>query len=414
VAVMKTTDSSVSTAPIQPSSRSFFEQVGKEFAVSESVLVEESEKEEEDEPETSVETTIEEEFRPKVTFEADDNTMTELTDDMFPALSLSGKTSTNTGVSETVILETPKFSWATVLKNKPTTARPSYVPRPIENFKITPTMRAIPVIVDEGGEFTTVIKPTNKTQSHSNIITRQSGLGSTVAESQRLALEDDGVGWINTDNLTSHMSYAGGQLGVRSTDTPVDDKKKKKTKTAPKRAVKVACVTTDFSMQNVLMQIGLNIMSVDGLVIKSVKQWVLRCMACYQIHYDMDRLFCVKCGTNHLSRVSASIDSETGVLRLHLKKNYQNDTKGTKYSLPAPGKQDRYSGELLLREDQLLSGIWRQKCVKIRKDIKSVFGEDVTSDVGMHINKSQAIRVGLGQRNPNATKGRERRGKAKK
>jgi hypothetical protein len=62
----------------------------------------------------------------------------------------------------------------------------------------------------------------------------------------------------------------------------------------------------------------------------------------------------------------------------------------------------------------LRAGIWRQKCVKIRKDIKSVFGEDVTADVGLHINKSQAIKVGLGQRNPNATKGRERRGKAKK
>ena len=81
--------------------------------------------------------------------------------------------------------------------------------------------------------------------------------------------------------------------------------------------------------------------------------------------------------------------------------------------LLAPGKQGRYDGELLLREDQLLSGIWKQKVIKIRKDIKSAFGEDVTSDVGLYINKSTDIRIGLGKQNPNARKGRERRGKKK-
>ena len=161
------------------------------------------------------------------------------------------------------------------------------------------------------------------------------------------------------------------------------------------------------------MQVGLDILSVDGMLIKNIKQWVLRCMACYQIHYDMDRLFCSKCGVNHLSRVAASINKETGKLQLHLKKNYHVDLKGTKYSLPKPGQQGRYDGELLLREDQLLSGIWHQKAIKIRKDVKSAFGEELASDVGLHINKGQKIKVGLGKRNPNAAKGRERRGKKK-
>jgi RNA-binding protein NOB1 len=113
-----------------------------------------------------------------------------------------------------------------------------------------------------------------------------------------------------------------------------------------------------------------------------------------------------------MSRVACSIDATTGQLKLHLRSNYVVSTKGTKYSLPKPGKQGRYEGELLLREDQLLSGIWRQKCVKIRKDIRSVFGEDVTSDLGMHINKSDSLKIGLGKHNPNAAKGRERRGKS--
>ena len=133
-------------------------------------------------------------------------------------------------------------------------------------------------------------------------------------------------------------------------------------------------------------------------------------MACYTVHYDMDRLFCSSCGANHLSRVSASIDSKTGKLKLHLKEGYRVNTAGKKYSLPAPGKQKRYEGELLLREDQLLTGIWRQKSIQIRKDVRSHFGEDITSDVGLQLNKSQRIQIGLGKGNPNKAKGRERRG----
>ena len=47
------------------------------------------------------------------------------------------------------------------------------------------------------------------------------------------------------------------------------------------------------------------------------------------VHYDMDRLFCSKCGANHLSRVGASVNAKTGELRLHLKANYVVNTLGT-------------------------------------------------------------------------------------
>jgi hypothetical protein len=56
-------------------------------------------------------------------------------------------------------------------------------------------------------------------------------------------------------------------------------------------------------------------------------------------------------------RVGASVNAKTGELRLHLKANYVVNTLGTKYSIPKPGSRGRYEGELLLREDQLLSGL---------------------------------------------------------
>jgi rRNA maturation endonuclease Nob1 len=178
-------------------------------------------------------------------------------------------------------------------------------------------------------------------------------------------------------------------------------------------SIKVACFTTDFAMQNVLLQLGLKVLATNGYFIRSARQWVLRCLGCHTIHTkDLHRMFCSQCGLHHLTRVAASIDAKTGKLKLHLKKNYHVDTSGMKYSLPSPGKQGRFQGEILLREDQLLAGIWKQKTVKINRDVKSAFGEDVTSEVGLHLNKLESeVFVGWGRSNPNARKGRERRGK---
>lgn len=46
------------------------------------------------------------------------------------------------------------------------------------------------------------------------------------------------------------------------------------------------------------------------------------------VHYEMDRLFCSKCGANHMSRVGASVNAKTGELKLHLKANYVVNTLG--------------------------------------------------------------------------------------
>ena len=310
--------------------------------------------------------------------------------------------------------------------------------------------------------------------SSSRIISSGGGVGDYVskAASTFMEAEDDGVGWINPSNLSGCRTTGEGMLHAQSktlvkksedvvtqeiipetqlTKTQKRNKKKREKSLATKDATGtinhekaplgfrnmplpklqsptspvvssvrvpvqerlVGCMTTDYAMQNVMLQMGLQVISLDGNVIRNVKQWVLRCAGCYQIHFDMSRLFCSNCGLNMLQKISASIDSKTGELRLHLKKNYLPNRRGQVYSLPAPGKQDRFEGELLLREDQLLSGIWKQKVVKIKKDIRSAFGDDITNDVGLQINKGSNIKVGMGKRNPNAEKGRERRGKRK-
>jgi RNA-binding protein NOB1 len=74
-----------------------------------------------------------------------------------------------------------------------------------------------------------------------------------------------------------------------------------KTDTAKELAEKeegssVACLTSDFAMQNVLLQMGLRVLSPDGRRITRVKQWALRCFACFKITRDMEKLFCPQVG----------------------------------------------------------------------------------------------------------------------
>jgi hypothetical protein len=150
---------------------------------------------------------------------------------------------------------------------------------------------------------------------------------------------------------------------------------------------------------------------------------VTRCAACFMVYTGSDndgkRIFCDRCGSSSLHRIAASIDGKTGRLKLHLKKNYKSKTRGTQFALPKPGNQNKYMGDLLLAEDQLLYGAWNQrvKMTKSKKEKQSIFGTDIAATVGCHqdLTKRGDIKIGFGRKNPNASKfGRERRGKKKK
>ncbi len=194
---------------------------------------------------------------------------------------------------------------------------------------------------------------------------------------------------------------------------------------------KTGCVTTDMTVQNVLMLICLPPVGVGGTsnVIRHTRQWVLYCTSCRRTTTpDPSRMFCPTCGNATLERVAYSTDATSGVMTLHFRKNRQSgwDKRGSKYPLPAPGKvkkgKDRFAGSVLLREDQLMHGIWAQKVKTCkRNNSSSIFGEHITESVGICANKgrmgSDGIVVGFGKGNPNASKkgkGRERRGERKR
>lgn len=99
------------------------------------------------------------------------------------------------------------------------------------------------------------------------------------------------------------------------------------------KPVKVACITTDFAMQNVLKQIGLNVSSVDGRVIKQLRTFILRCYGCFKTTSIMTKVFCPHCGHNTLKRVAVSVEPD-GSQKIHINLKKPLTTKGKKYSLP--------------------------------------------------------------------------------
>ncbi|CDS09044.1 hypothetical protein LRAMOSA10404 [Lichtheimia ramosa] len=211
--------------------------------------------------------------------------------------------------------------------------------------------------------------------------------------------EDDDAGWITPENVTEHRAM---EMGVRSDEL-----------NNPK-SLSVACMTGDFAMQNVLLQMNLSLVSTGGHRITKVKNWVLRCHACFTVTTNMEKKFCPKCGNASLQRVSCSTNSKGQVI-YHLKKNFQYNLRGTKYALPTP-KGGRHVNNIVLREDQREYVKAQQRKPKKALDL---FDPDFIplagKTGGVHLGKTASNmhgtdRIGFGRKNPNASgKSRNRR-----
>ncbi|EFJ06773.1 hypothetical protein SELMODRAFT_134745 [Selaginella moellendorffii] len=114
----------------------------------------------------------------------------------------------------------------------------------------------------------------------------------------------------------------------------------------------IACMTTDFAMQNVILQMGLRLLTPNGIQVRELQRWVLRCHACNTVTRDVGRLFCPKCGNGGtLSRASVSVGPNGTVIGASKRRI---NIRGTRYSLPLPkGGREGAAQNPILREDQL-------------------------------------------------------------
>ncbi|KAL8888374.1 MAG: hypothetical protein Q9215_004210 [Flavoplaca cf. flavocitrina] len=171
----------------------------------------------------------------------------------------------------------------------------------------------------------------------------------TTPEGQAPSEDSDSEGWITPANIQKHQAKdQNGAIPV-SVEKPLN----------------VACITSDFAMQNVLLSMNLGLLNTSLQRVRNIKTFVLRCHACFQTTKEMTKQFCPRCGKPTLSRVSCSTNSR-GEFKLYLKKNMQWNHRGDRYSIPKPvpghanGKASQGKGggkggwghSLILAEDQ--------------------------------------------------------------
>ena len=211
--------------------------------------------------------------------------------------------------------------------------------------------------------------------------------------------DNDDDGWITPGNFKSKKAALfGGDLSGQE-------------------RVTVALMTTDFAMQNVCKQMGLNIIGTNGMVIKETKTWILRCYACFRTTPIMEKKFCPKCGNKTLKRVSVTLNAD-GSQQIHISTRRRINTKGKKYSLPAP-KGGKHAWNPRITEDmpepqQRLSNKARQRNNPMGEDYLASNSPFVTRDTTSKSamlglagsNKGNAMPAGFywNQRNPNAVR----------
>ncbi|KAK4622253.1 20S-pre-rRNA D-site endonuclease nob1 [Fulvia fulva] len=211
--------------------------------------------------------------------------------------------------------------------------------------------------------------------------------------------DSDSDGWITPSNLKKKQAA---DAGASTSQTP-----------EPK-TMQVAVLTSDFAMQNVILQMNLNLLSPSMTRIKQLRTYVLRCHACFCVHKDLSKQFCSRCGQPSLTRVSCST-SANGEFKLHLKKNMQWNTRGDRYSIPKPvhgstnarrfhgGGKGGWGTELILAEDQ--KEAVRAGAVERRQKERSLMDEDYLPSIltGDRNRAGGRMKVGAG-RNVNSKK----------
>ena len=88
-----------------------------------------------------------------------------------------------------------------------------------------------------------------------------------------------------------------------------------------------------------------------------VKRFRLLCKGCNWLNANTEALFCEKCGTAALAKVSVYLNANGEVTYFNNPKRKIN-LKGTIYSIPNP-KGGRGCKDLILREDDLFKGEYK-------------------------------------------------------
>ncbi|KAG9889402.1 putative 20S-pre-rRNA D-site endonuclease nob1, partial [Aureobasidium melanogenum] len=246
----------------------------------------------------------------------------------------------------------------------------------------------------------TKIEQVENTASEEPVPAQDSQPIETPQEEAEDSGEDSDGGWITPSNLKKHQEKdsSGSTESIQNVQS----------------VLQVATLTTDFAMQNVLLQINLNLLSPTMQRVKHLKTYILRCHACFCTTKEMSKQFCPRCGSPTLTRVACSTTSN-GEFKLHLKKNMQWNTRGDRFSIPKPvhgsangrvqgGGKGHWGNDLILAEDQ--KEYTRHNEAEKRRKERDLMDEDYLPSILTGDRNSRAggrMKVG-GGRNVNSRK----------
>ncbi|EGG19020.1 hypothetical protein DFA_02263 [Cavenderia fasciculata] len=193
-------------------------------------------------------------------------------------------------------------------------------------------------------------------------------------------------GWITEDNIRDKLA--------------ADENSK-----TEKKHVPVALITSDFPMQNVMLQMGLHLFTVNGMAIKQVSQFVLKCFSCLKTTIDMKRMWCPHCGNKTLVKAMKYID-RNGNVTVGKGSGRQYNLRGKKYSIPKMKGGQRHS-DIVLSEEQYIhrmkaTGLFYRKRAHERKLEKAMESGDLERfETILGSNPGNDVKVGYGKINPN-------------
>jgi RNA-binding protein NOB1 len=116
--------------------------------------------------------------------------------------------------------------------------------------------------------------------------------------------DDDEGEWITSDNINEKLKSMGKITNVE------------KEETSP---IKTTIISSDFTVQNLSLKLGIPVMSIDNMLIKKIKHYILKCYSCNNFIFDTSKLFCENCGYNTLMKLGCSIN-KNGKMKIYDKK----------------------------------------------------------------------------------------------
>ncbi|XP_052210673.1 RNA-binding NOB1-like protein [Diospyros lotus] len=220
-----------------------------------------------------------------------------------------------------------------------------------------------------------------------------------------ICVEGDDV--VNFDDGLEHVEISSQNTGSLDASLIDDDSTEQSWMLRSLSESTVACVTSDFAMQNVLLQMGLRLLAPGGMQIRQLHRWILKCHACFKVTTEIGRIFCPSCGNGGTLRKVAVTVGEDGIVVAARRPRIS--LRGTKFSLPLPqGGRDAITKNPVLREDQLPRKFLYPKTKKKNKQGDDIFASD---DIFSHHSTDKraplqppvrkALAVFSGKRNPN-------------